>query len=69
MYGCAMSSVEDLTENVKQAREQALMGNYDDAKVYYSGAIQGMHLLLKQINEPDTKQKWREVLGACIYST
>ena len=54
-------AMEEVAENVKQAREQALMGNYDDAKVYYAGAIQAVHLLLKQIYEPDAKLKWREV--------
>ena len=56
-----MASSGAITENVKQARELALMGDYDDAKVYYSGAVQGMQLILKQVQEPDRKQKWREV--------
>ena len=56
-----MASSEEIAENVKQARELALMGDYDDAKVYYSGAVQGVQLILKQIQEPDKKQKWREV--------
>ena len=56
-----MASSEEVAENVKQARELALMGNYDDAKVYYSGAVQGIQLILKQIQEADKKHKWREV--------
>ena len=56
-----MSSSEEISENVKQARELALMGSYEDAKVFYSGAVQGVQHMLKQIREPDKKQKWREV--------
>ena len=59
----AMSSAQDISENVKHARDQALLGNYDDARVYYSGAIQGVQQLLKQTQEPDKKEKWRQVRG------
>ena len=56
-----MSSSDDISDNVKQAREQALVGNYDDAQVFYSGAIQAVQQLLKHTHEADKKQKWREV--------
>lgn len=55
-----MSSAQ-VSENVKQARENALVGCYDEAKVYYSGAIQGVQQVLKQTPEPDKKQKWKQV--------
>ena len=48
---------------MKQAREQALVGNYDDARVFYSGAIQGVQQLVMQTVEPDKKRKWRKVGG------
>ena len=54
-------SAGQVSENVKQAREQALVGNYGDAVVFYGGAIQGVQQLLKQTVEPDKKQKWKEV--------
>ena len=56
-----MSGIEGVTTNVKQAREKALVGNYDDSKVYYVGAIQGVKKVLKQTHDPETKQKWQEV--------
>ena len=56
-----MSTPQEISENVKQAREQALVGNYDDSKVYYTGAIQGIQQLLKMTQEPDKKQKWSQV--------
>ena len=54
-------SSQDVSENVKQARENALVGSYEEAKVYYTGAIQGVQQLLKQTQEPDKKEKWKEV--------
>lgn len=55
-----------MSEDVKQARELALMGNYEQANTYYYGTIQSVQQILKQIHEPDQKQKWREV-NAGIY--
>ena len=57
---------QEVTENVKQAREQALVGNYDDAKVFYAGAIQGIQrLLAREKHDQDTKDKWKEVNTKC----
>lgn len=50
-----------VTENVKQAREQALVGSYDDAKVFYGGAIQGIQQLLKEKDDQSMKEKWKQV--------
>lgn len=60
-----MSEMDSVSVNVKQAREQALVGNYDDSKVYYVGAIQGVQKVLKQTHDPETKHKWQEV---CLLS-
>ena len=56
-----MSEIDGISGNVKQAREQGLVGNYEDSKVYYVGAIQGIQKVLKQTHDPETKQKWQEV--------
>ena len=56
-----MSEIEGVTVNVKQAREQALVGNYDDAKVFYTGAIQGVQKVIKMTHDTETKRKWQEV--------
>lgn len=53
--------LEGVTGNVKQAREHALVGNYDDSKVYYVGAIQGVQKVIKHTHESETKQKWQQV--------
>ena len=51
-----------VTEDVKQAREQALVGAYDDAKVFYGGAIQGIQQLLKEKDDDQAmNDKWRQV--------
>lgn len=57
-----MSAAQKVTENVKQAREQALVGCYDDAKVYYGVAIHGIQQMMKEKQEPaDTNEKWKQV--------
>jgi len=53
--------VNEIVENAKLAREQALMGNYDGSIVYYQGAVQQIHKLLSQIEDPSRKSKWAEV--------
>lgn len=53
---------QEVTENVKQAREQALLGSYDEAKVFYTGAIEGIQrLLAKEKDDQGTKEKWKQV--------
>lgn len=59
-----MASSEEISENVKQAREFALMDDYEQAKVCYCGAIQGVQQILKQVHESEQKQRWREVNAA-----
>ena len=68
LYEMSAKELEGVTGNVKQAREQALVGNYDDSKVYYVGAIQGVKKVIKQTHDPETKQKWQEVCIVYLYS-
>ena len=50
------------TENVKQGREHALMGRYSESEVSYVEAVRNVSELIKQIHDPDKRQKWREVI-------
>lgn len=54
-------TVNEIMENAKLAREQALMGNYDMSSVYYQGAVQLIHRLLPQIEDQSRKGRWLEV--------
>lgn len=54
-------SAAEVSENVKQAREQALLGCYDEAKVFYMGATQSIQQLIKQTHDTDMKEKWKTV--------
>lgn len=54
-------STQEISENVKQARENALVGNYDESNVFYKGALQGVQQILKTTPDPDMKQKWKQV--------
>lgn len=58
-------STHEISENVKQARENALVGNYEESNVFYSGAIQGVQQMFKTAPDPDMKQKWKQVIKYC----
>ncbi|ODM91534.1 Katanin p60 ATPase-containing subunit A-like 1, partial [Orchesella cincta] len=53
--------VNEIYENAKLAREQALMGNYEMSSVYYQGVVQQIHRLLPQIGDPMRKTSWQQV--------
>ena len=58
-----MSSISynEICENAKLARENALLGQYDSALVYYQGLLQQIQKVLMQAKEPSRKQKWQVV--------
>lgn len=43
------------------------MDDYDQAKVCYCGAIQGVQQILKHVHESEQKQKWKEVNAAISF--
>lgn len=51
----------EICENAKLARENALLGKYDSALVYYQGLLQQIQKILITSKEPDMKQKWQVV--------
>eukprot|EP00794_Sanderia_malayensis_P000192 gene192-806_t len=55
------STLADLLENAQMGRENALLGNYDTAVVYYQGVLQQIQKLMIQTPDPSQKQKWQVV--------
>lgn len=55
------SSITEICENTKLAREAALLGNYETAGVYYQGVVQQIHRHLATILDPSLKGKWQIV--------
>ena len=51
----------DIVENCRLARENALLGQYDTALVYYQGVLQQIQKLMIQSKEPSRKQNWQVV--------
>ncbi|KAM3932010.1 katanin p60 ATPase-containing subunit A1 isoform 1-T2 [Leptodactylus fuscus] len=49
-----------ISENVKLAREYALLGNYDSAMVYYQGVLDQMNKYL-YVKDAFLQQKWQQV--------
>ncbi|XP_029449930.1 katanin p60 ATPase-containing subunit A1 [Rhinatrema bivittatum] len=50
-----------ITENVKLAREYALLGNYDSAMVYYQGVLDQMNKYLYSVKDAFLQQKWQQI--------
>lgn len=50
-----------ISENVKLAREYALLGNYDSAMVYYQGVLDQMNKYLYSVKDTYLQQKWQQV--------
>lgn len=50
-----------ISENVKLAREYALLGNYDSAMVYYQGVLDQMSKYLSSVKDTYLQQKWQQV--------
>lgn len=54
----AKTSIAEICENAKMAREMALTGNYDSAAIYYEG-LQGMlSRMISSTADPIRKGKW-----------
>ncbi len=58
------SNMADMLENAQMGRENALLGNYDTAIVYYQGVLQQIQKLMIQSGDPGKKQKWQVVCFA-----
>nr|XP_033793653.1 katanin p60 ATPase-containing subunit A1 isoform X3 [Geotrypetes seraphini] len=50
-----------ISENVKLAREYALLGNYDSALVYYQGVLDQMSKYLYSVKDAFLQQKWQQI--------
>ncbi|TNN20852.1 Katanin p60 ATPase-containing subunit A-like 1 isoform 2 [Schistosoma japonicum] len=54
-------SLSEIVENVKQARELALLGNYDSSLTYYSVGLAQLKKFTVSISEANRKQQWQTV--------
>ncbi|XP_052441519.1 katanin p60 ATPase-containing subunit A1 isoform X2 [Carassius gibelio] len=54
-------SLAEINENVKLAREYALLGNYSSAVVCYQGVLEQIGKYLYSLREPSLQQKWQQV--------
>merc|ERR1712151_701931 len=49
----------EIAENTRLARENALLGQYDSSLVYYQGVLQQIQKLVLQSKQPARKQEWQ----------
>ena len=60
--------MEVVSEYVKKARENALVGNYSESEDSYAAALRTSTEFVKHIYEPDKKLIWREVCDVVFLS-
>jgi katanin p60 ATPase-containing subunit A1 len=51
-------TAKEIGENVKLAREHALLGEYDTALVYYQGVVQQIQKLILTVKDPQARDKY-----------
>lgn len=62
--------LNEIAEHIREARQSALLGNYDASQVYYQGVLHEIHMLMQKPEDPKyqiTKQnlqKYRKLLDA-----
>lgn len=56
-----MATISDICENIKFARENALLSNYESSQVYYQCALQDISKFLVSIKHPLRREQWQEI--------
>ncbi|XP_008287097.1 katanin p60 ATPase-containing subunit A1 isoform X2 [Stegastes partitus] len=54
-------SLREITENVKLAREYALLGNYSSACVLYRGVLEQIQKYVSAVRDSGSQQRWQQV--------
>jgi len=62
-------SLGEINENVKLAREYALLGNYSSAVVCYQGVLEQIKKYLYSVRDSSLQQKWQQVVVPPVYDS
>lgn len=54
-------SIREISENVKLAREYALLGNYSSASVLYHGLLEQIKKYVYTVRDSSFQQRWQQV--------
>lgn len=54
-------SLREISENVKLAREYALLGNYSSASVLYQGLLEQINKYVYTVRDGSLQQRWQQV--------
>lgn len=54
-------SLREISENVKLAREYALLGNYSSASVLYHGLLEQIKKYVYTVRDSSFQQRWQQV--------
>lgn len=59
--GSSEMSLREMSENVKLAREYALLGNYSSASVLYQGLLEQINKYVHTVRDGGLQQRWQQV--------
>lgn len=54
-------SLHEISENMKLAREYALLGNYNSANVFYRGVLEQIKKFAYTVSDSGVQQRWQQV--------
>lgn len=69
MDSCSIMSIREINENVKLAREYALLGNYSSASVLYHGLLEQIKKYVYTVRDSSFQQRWQQVDTAFLICT
>ncbi|TNN85454.1 Katanin p60 ATPase-containing subunit A1 [Liparis tanakae] len=61
MDSCSIMSIREINENVKLAREYALLGNYSSASVLYHGLLEQIKKYVYTVRDSSFQQRWQQL--------
>lgn len=59
-------TIKEICNNVLLARENSLLGNYEDSEVFYEGSLQKIHQLVLVVPDVTRKNKWEQVCSSFL---
>lgn len=62
-------SLVEISDNVKLAREYALLGNYSSAAVCYQGVLEQIRKYLLSVRDSSVQQKWQQVNSSSFFNS
>lgn len=61
VFGCRCLAEDGVIDQLRMAREYALLGNYETSLVYYDGVVATIQRTMRDEEDPRSKSQWQSV--------